>query len=78
MTLVFSVGSWLIGLSLVAYLVSERVDGRLTVTSQISGGIFLFVLFFPPAFFIITLLSMLHDQYCAELQGTLNRLRAKE
>ena len=77
LTLVFSMLGWMGLTMLIGYAISERVDGRTVVTGDTGAAVFLFALFFPPAFFVATLVGMLHDRYCAELQGTIDRLKVK-
>lgn len=77
-TLVFSVLGWIVALSIAMFFVVTRVDGTSKVSGEWGAAVFLFALFFPPAFFVSTLVGMLYDRYCAELQGTMDRLKIKE
>lgn len=75
MTLVFSMLGWMAAMSVTGFIVSTRVEGTTKVSSEYGAAAFLFTVFFPPAFFAFTLLGMLYDRYCAELQGTMDRLK---
>lgn len=77
-TLVLSLLGWFCSIVLVSVLVSIHQEGQVRVTGTVGAAAFLFTLFFPPSFFAFTLLGMLYDRYCAELQGTMDRLKSKE
>ena len=73
MTLVFSLLGWFCSMVTVSIFVSIHQEGQVRVTGTFGAAIFLFTVFFPPCFFAFTLLGMLYDRYCAELQGTMDR-----
>ena len=73
MTLVFSVLGWMALMVGTATIVSANVS-----KNPVLLWIFGFTVFFPPSFFVATLIGMLYDRYCAELQGTADRLKSKQ
>lgn len=77
MTLVFSAVGWFVAMLLTALMASYRnADNNVVIDANSAVlWIFGFTVFFPPAFFAFTLVGMLYDRYCAELQGTMDRLK---
>lgn len=71
MTLVFSLLGWMALMVGTATVVSANVS-----KNPVLLWIFGFCVFFPPCVLAATLIGMLYDRYCAELQGTVDRLKS--